>query len=120
MPRVNLPGVTIAIRRDLTCHRCGSPALLAVRLPANESQPGETTDAHAGAQLCRVCDGNQPAAQGLLAFLTFYDRITVEHAGEFHQLLGEWVAHLRSAPRSTVTPGDFDADLAAWMRGDFD
>lgn len=114
---MNLPNVTIVTSGELACQRCAGPALLAVRVPADD--PHHDTG-HTHAQLCRSCDVDQPEAQGLLAFLAFYDTISVEHADEFHQLLSEWVRRRRDTPRPQIDPRDFDADVDAWMRGDFD
>jgi hypothetical protein len=115
---MNPPHINVVTRGDLTCHRCGGPAYLAVHIPSKVAHPASSDPTRV--ELCRGCDIDQPAAQGLLAFLAFHDRITLELAEEFNLLLDEWVRHLQYGQRPSPDPRDFDADIKAWMRGDFD
>lgn len=68
--------------------------------------------------LCPRCDTKTPAAHGLLAYFAVHTKADGDTAESFAVLLAEWLASLVQIPR--VSQEAFDADVAAYRRGEFE
>lgn len=98
---------------DLPCGTCGTQLLLSASLP--HPRLFGATFIHT---LCPRCHANDDAAQGLLAYFAVTpvaDSNTVHTLGA---LIQEWVSRIPDPP--FLDPEAFEADVAAWHRGEFD
>jgi hypothetical protein len=68
--------------------------------------------------VCPRCDSNEPSLQGLLAFFALHETLSDDTVEEFAALVNEMIHRL--PPARTVDPAAFEAELAAWRRGEFD
>ncbi|GIF75636.1 DUF6300 family protein [Asanoa siamensis] len=68
--------------------------------------------------LCPVCHRDDPAASGLLAFFAVHPMVELSTSDTFAALVREWLDRVPDPPM--VSDEDFDADVEAWRRGDFD
>ncbi|MFD6563062.1 DUF6300 family protein [Micromonospora profundi] len=95
------------------CPTCSSETILAADRP-HPRFPATMYRSY----LCPICDRDDPAASGLLAFFAVHPVIDSTTFDTFRVLAQEWLDRLPDPP--LVSEQDFDADVEAWRRGDFD
>ncbi|MFC9472706.1 DUF6300 family protein [Nocardia sp. NPDC056952] len=84
---------------DLPCHRCGDSLILAIRVPHGfHRADGELVSGTRTVPLCRVCDRDDPVAQGVLAFFAFHEQIDATTVGEGGTILTEWIDTVSNRP----------------------
>lgn len=112
--------VQVEVVQTLPCQRCKEPAYLTVQVPHPgylypERQPefGMVTFS-----LCPRCDTVNPRTHGLLAYFAVHTTVDAGTAEGFAALLTEWLAGLTQT--RTVSPEAFEADVAAYHRGEYD
>ena len=104
----------------LICRRCDGEPYLSVQVPRMDwpDRNGNHT-AYRVVTLCPRCDVDDTNSHALLAFFAFHGSIlNVEVGTEFLELVESWVGGLQ--PPRTVSPEDFEADVAAYYNGEFD
>ena len=101
--------VELRLEDRITCHRCGGELILQARVPrpARDGDPFQGTYNTVG--LCTVCDRDDPAAQGILAFFTVHPEITDTTTHTAAALIDEWANRMSAR---TIKPSDADADHA--------
>ncbi|MEU7823001.1 DUF6300 family protein [Catellatospora sp. NPDC049133] len=111
--------------QNFPCNRCNLRCVVAVQLPHSWDVAGKpTTVGWRQAPLCPSCDLEDPHAGPLAMFLRWHEQFGQPgwHAdedilAEFAKLLGDWLPHA-SIPQ--LSEEAYEADLAAWRRGEFD
>ncbi|MGI5215091.1 DUF6300 family protein [Plantactinospora sp. CA-290183] len=106
---------------DTRCHQCEGGLYLMLRLPPELARwpagsLGEGTNRLV--PLCPWCHGDEPLAQGLLAFFAVHPSVDDANVTEFVSLVNEWLLNL-PIPEAFDAKA-FELDVAAWHRGDFD
>ncbi|MFE7790393.1 DUF6300 family protein [Streptomyces sp. NPDC057460] len=79
------------------CARCGEPGPVSARFSHSwKNASGEEVPGIREAILCPVCDRDEPAADGLLAFFTVHETLEASQLETFHSLAAAWVAVARA------------------------
>jgi hypothetical protein len=117
---VNDPGpraITIHVTEDQpACPHCGTPALLAARVPHGRDNPdGTTTRGTITTLLCAQCDADKPAAAPLITYFHVHGQIDATTVGEAAALIQAW-AHGITIPPVDLT--QLEAEMRAWRAGD--
>ncbi|MGH3584968.1 MAG: DUF6300 family protein [Pseudonocardia sp.] len=100
------------------CHRCGELLLLVARVPHALTLPdGSPIAGTRSVGVCQVCDRDDPARQGVLAFFAFHGRITRPTVREAGALISEWLGHEVAHPPA-YSDADLDEDIRAWEAGE--
>ena len=105
--------VNLTTTPDLPCADCGTQLLLSASLP-HPRLPGAIFT-HT---LCPRCHANDDSSQGLLAYFAVTPVAESNTIGTLGALIEEWISCIPAPP--LVAPEAFEADVAAWHRGDFD
>jgi hypothetical protein len=95
------------------CPHCGTEVIFAVDRP----HPRIAGTVHR-TLLCPRCSLDDPAAQDLLFFFAVHPKLEQSQLGVFQELVQQWLTALPDPPE--VSAQDFEDDVAAWRRGDFD
>jgi hypothetical protein len=111
---------SITTGRD-ACFRCGGELCAMLHVPPEfagwpAGSLGEGTFRRV--PLCQRCDGDEPSAQGVLAFFALHPQLDADNIKEFEVLLSQWLRRL--PPARVVDAEAFKRDVEAWQRGDFD
>lgn len=112
--------VRVETIQGLDCQNCEEPAYLTVQVPHpgylyKERQPEQGMITFS---LCPRCDTKTPGAHGLLAYFAVHGVADAGSVDSFAALLTEWLASL--AQIRSVGPEAFEADLAAYRRGEYE
>ncbi|WP_326815269.1 DUF6300 family protein [Streptomyces sp. NBC_01763] len=79
------------------CPRCGGPGPVSARFPHSwKNAGGEEVPGMWEGTLCPVCDRDEPAAGGLLAFFAVHKTLEPSELETFHNLSAAWVAVARA------------------------
>ncbi|MFB7312536.1 DUF6300 family protein [Streptomyces sp. NPDC056192] len=79
------------------CPRCGGPGPVSAQFPHSwTNASGEQVPGIREATLYRVCDRDEPAAEGLLAFFALHKTLKPSELETFHDLSAAWVAVARA------------------------
>jgi hypothetical protein len=105
--------VNIVVAPALVCPACAGRVLLSVDLP-HPRFPWSTCRHW----LCPRCQVNADADQGLLAFFAVSPVADLDCSDTLAVLVQQWLARLPAPPM--VSPEAFEADVAAFHRGEFD
>ncbi|MFJ2087534.1 DUF6300 family protein [Micromonospora chokoriensis] len=100
------------------CPRCEKPCLLGAWLPYGWGlNDGRYSEGRRLVLLCEKCN-RDPHSAALITFFHVHGVVDGEGAlAEFAHLVQVWLANIQ--PRK-VSPDAFDADVAAWQRGDLE
>ncbi|ASO21849.1 hypothetical protein FHR81_003499 [Actinoalloteichus hoggarensis] len=114
-------GVEVDPTRD-TCHRCGGPLLLSVRIPhsiTGRGGGGERFEVRGRrtVPLCARCDRDDPGAMGVIAFFTVHETISDETVQAAAPVLRQWIDEAVANP-PVYTDADLDAEIDAWEAGE--
>jgi Family of unknown function (DUF6300) len=101
------------------CPHCGTQSLLSAWVPhAWENMAGKRAEGRVRVLLCETCGSDEPYAAGLITFFKVHAEISDDAAmEEFARLVRGWLSQLHVPP---VDPDDYEKDIEAWHRGDFD
>jgi Family of unknown function (DUF6300) len=73
-----------------SCHRCEGALLLTAKVPHTIGQAAGSRTIG----VCAVCDRDDHALQGVLAFYAFHEHVTDDNAEEALTLIAEWLDHV--------------------------
>jgi hypothetical protein len=100
------------------CPRCDTKSLLAVWVPHDlEKTDGGLVDGRGMVLLCETCGSDERYGAALITFFRVHGIVDESNLAEFARLVNTWARQTRVR---TVDPEAFQADLAAWYRGEFD
>ncbi|MFE9868331.1 DUF6300 family protein [Streptomyces sp. NPDC005506] len=79
------------------CPRCGEPGPVSAQFSHSwKNASGEKVPGIREVMLCPVCNRDEPAADGLLAFLAAHETLEPSELETFHNLSAAWVAVARA------------------------
>jgi hypothetical protein len=100
------------------CPRCGTACLLAAWVPHGwRLTTGAELRGRGRVLLCSTCGTDDPYGAALITFFHVHGEVSDRTLNEFARLVSGWA---RGAQVQRVDQADFEEDVAAWKRGDFD
>jgi hypothetical protein len=113
-----IPGFTL-VEESPACPKCGQLGILAAWMPHgwDNANGAHLVEGKALVLLCNTCSRDDRDAAPLLTFFDVHGELTEESIDHFVPLVRAW---LQRAQVQQVDSEDFEADVQAWQRGEFD